>query len=137
MKDFYKNNGYIIVPGSEFLSNEEHESLLKVSDELTNNTTKDSRWQFNLNGTINKLQGAVTFEPQFLKLAKNKRLIEIAQSISNIGSSVDCYISKFFPQEKNGSSTLWHQDNNYFRGSPNDIGSCAVYLTDTNKENVS
>jgi len=135
LKNSYKNNGYIIVPGSEFLSTKEHESLLKVSEELTNNTTKDSRWQFNLNGTINKLQGAVTFEPQFLKLVKNKKLIEIAQSISNIGSSVDCYISKFFPQQKNGSSTLWHQDNNYFNGSPNDIVSCAVYLTDTNKEN--
>jgi hypothetical protein len=44
MKEFYKNNGYLIIPGSEFLSTEEHESLLKVSDELTNNTTKDSRW---------------------------------------------------------------------------------------------
>ena len=135
MIEFYKNNGYVIIPGSEFLSDEEHKSLLKVSEELTNNTTKDSRWQFNSNGTINKLQGAVTFEPQFLKLSKNKRLIEIAQSLSDIGSNVDCYISKFFPQQKNGSSTLWHQDNNYFNGSPNDIISCAVYLTDTNKEN--
>ena len=70
MKEFYKNNGYVIIPGSEFLSTKEHKSLLKVSEELTSNTIKDSRWQFNLNGTINKLQGAVAFEPQFLKLAK-------------------------------------------------------------------
>ena len=75
MIEFYKNNGYVIIPGSEFLSDEEHKSLLKVSEELTNNTTKDSRWQFNSNGTINKLQGAVTFEPQFLKLSKNKRFL--------------------------------------------------------------
>jgi len=27
MEEFYKNNGYIIVPGSEFLSNEEHINL--------------------------------------------------------------------------------------------------------------
>ena len=136
VEEFYKNNGYIIVPGSEFLSNEEHISLLEVSERLTNNIKSDDyRWKYNSNGTINKLEGAVLHEPQFLKLAKNKRLIQIAQSISNLGSSVDCYISKFFPQQKEGSSTLWHQDNYYFKGSPDNIVSCAVYLTDTNKEN--
>ncbi len=135
-EDFYKDNGYVIIPGSEFISPEEHTKLLETSERLMNNVTSNSdRWLFNSNGTVNKLQGAVTYEPQFLNLAKNKKLIEIAQSISNIGPNVDCYISKFFPQQTNGSSTLWHQDNYYFKGSPEDIVSCAVYLTDTNKEN--
>ena len=135
-EDFYNDNGYVIIPGSEFISSEEHTKLLETSERLMNNVTPNSdRWLFNSNGTVNKLQGAVTYEPQFLNLAKNKKLIKIAHSISNIGPNVDCYISKFFPQQTNGSSTLWHQDNYYFKGSPEDIVSCAVYLTDTNKEN--
>ena len=54
---------------------------------------------------------------------------------SVLGDNVDCYISKFFPQQKNGNSTKWHQDNYYFKGSPEDIVSCAIYLTDTTIEN--
>lgn len=135
-KEFYIDNGYVVIPGSEFINSEEHTKLLEASDNLINNVTTDkNRWLYNNNGTVNKLQGAVTVEPRFLNLAKNKVLVKIAQSISNIGSNVDCYISKFFPQQKGGSSTLWHQDNFYFKGSPDNIVSCAVYLTDTNKEN--
>jgi len=135
-KNFYKENGYVIIPGSEFLNKDDHSKLLNVSDKLINNITQgDDNWVYNTNGTVNKLQGAVTVEPEFLKLAKNKRLVEIAQSITEIGSNVDCYISKFFPQQKGGSSTLWHQDNFYFNGSPDNIVSCAIYLTDTNVDN--
>jgi ectoine hydroxylase-related dioxygenase (phytanoyl-CoA dioxygenase family) len=132
-KEFYIENGYVVIPGHEFITEKEHKKLLEVSDKLIN--TDNDNWLYNSNGTINKLQGAVTIVPEFLNLAKNKVLIKFAQSISNIGDNVDCYISKFFPQQKNGNSTKWHQDNYYFKGSPKDIVSCAIYLTDTTIEN--
>lgn len=34
-----------------------------------------------------------------------------------------------------GVSTFMHQDNYYFKGNPNEMVSCAVYLEDTNKNN--
>ena len=97
-KEFYIENGYVVIPGHEFISEKEHKNLLEVSDKLIN--TDNDNWLYHSNGTINKLQGAVTIVPEFLNLAKNKVLIKFAQSISNIGDNVDCYISKFFPQQK-------------------------------------
>ena len=85
---------------------------------------------------MNKIEGACSYEPLFLDLASNKTLIDSAQVLSNIGNDVDVYISKFFPMEPNGGqSTFMHQDNFYFKGNPNEIISCAVYLEDTNKDN--
>lgn len=131
----YKNDGFVVIPGIEFLTVEEHSELLSISKEHTSNIDKIDRWRFNSNGTPNKIEGACDFEPKFLHLAKNPYLVKFAQSISKIGEDVDCYISKFFPQTKGGESTLWHQDNYYFNGNSEDIVSCAIYLTDTSKEN--
>lgn len=132
--DFYKENGYVIIPGKEFITETEHKELLDLSNKFTSDKSID-RWRYNSNGTMNKIEGICDFEPKFLDLAKSPFLIKFAQSISDIGEDVDCYISKFFPQTKGGNSTLWHQDGYYFEGTTGDIVSCAIYLTDTTKEN--
>tara|TARA_R100000005_G_scaffold64826_1_gene33787 strand:- start:1580 stop:2287 length:708 start_codon:yes stop_codon:yes gene_type:complete len=135
--DFYKENGYLIV--KNFLSDTDHKKLLDVSDYYYQKGKggKDTpRFKYNTNGTMNKIEGACSFEPLFLDLASNETLIDTAQVLSNIGNEVDVYISKFFPMEPNGGqSTFMHQDNFYFKGNPNEIISCAVYLEDTNKDN--
>lgn len=133
--NFYNKNGFAIIPGDLFLSKEEHNSLLQVAEKHTNDLENIDRWVFNKNGTPNKIEGACEFEPLFLEVAKKDILVKFAQSVTEIGEDVDCFISKFFPQTKGGESTLWHQDNFYFQGSPKDIVSCAIYLTDTAKEN--
>lgn len=137
MIDFYKENGYVII--KDFLSHTEHKKLLDVSDYYYQKGKggKDTpRFKYNTNGTMNKIEGACSFEPLFLDLASNETLIDTAQVLSNIGNEVDVYISKFFPMEPNGGqSTFMHQDNFYFKGNPNEIISCAVYLQDTDKDN--
>ncbi len=137
LNNFYKDNGYLIV--KDFISEPEHKKLLEVCDYYYQNRKggKDNlRFKYNTNGTMNKIEGACSYEPLFLDLASNKTLIDSAQVLSNIGNDVDVYISKFFPMEPNGGqSTFMHQDNFYFNGNPSEIISCAVYLEDTNKDN--
>ena len=133
----FKDNGYLIV--KDFISESEHKKLLEVCNkhyQSGKGGTKTSRFNYNLNGTMNKIEGACTYEPLFYQLACNKKLVEVAKSLVDIGDEVDVYISKFFPMEPNGGqSTFMHQDNFYFKGNPNEIISCAVYLEDTNKDN--
>ena len=135
LNNFYKDNGYLIV--KDFISEPEHKKLLEVCDYYYQNRKggKDNlRFKYNTNGTMNKIEGACSYEPLFLDLASNKTLIDSAQVLSNIGNDVDVYISKFFPMEPNGGqSTFMHQDNFYFKGNPNEIISCAVYLEDTKR----
>ena len=137
MIDFYKENGYLIL--KNFLSDTDHKKLLDVSNyhyQKGKGGKDNLRFKYNTNGTMNKIEGACSYEPLFLDLASNETLIDTAQVLSNIGKDVDVYISKFFPMEPNGGqSTFMHQDNFYFKGNPNEIISCAVYLEDTNKDN--
>ncbi len=136
-KHFFKQNGYLIV--KDFISTSFHSKLLSVCDkhyQTGKGGTKTSRFNYNSDGTMNKIEGACTYEPLFHQLACNKKLVDTAKLLVDIGNDVDVYISKFFPMEpKGGQSTFMHQDNFYFNGHPDEIISCAVYLEDTNKDN--
>ena len=106
---------------------------------MYNNAQKDkqnSSYAWDDNGQLNKIESACLFNPAFKNLASNPILVQTAKKLLNTSESLDCYISKFFPmQPHTGTSTFMHQDNFYFNGDNKKILSCAVYLTDTNKEN--
>ena len=133
----YEDNGYVII--ENFLTRKsEHDHYLDVAESVYQGSyNQDSvHYEWNDTDNLNKVIGAVDFEPEFLKLASHPKLVETARQILNTKDTIDCYISKFFPMKPQvGVSTFMHQDNYYFRGDPKKIVSCAVYLQDTNKEN--
>tara|TARA_R100000278_G_scaffold29947_1_gene27604 strand:- start:45256 stop:45936 length:681 start_codon:yes stop_codon:yes gene_type:complete len=131
------NKGYIII--QNFLSTEEHQKLLHTCktlyDEATNNKNNE-HYEWDEQGQLNKINYACANNKAFKDLANNDILVYIAKNIIQTQDTLDCYISKFFPmQPKTGTSTFMHQDNYYFQGDNKKILSCAVYLTDTRKEN--
>ena len=134
-------DGYYIV--HDFLSKDEHSHLLDVSRTVyedaqfnKKNGADDPSYAWDDNGQLNKIESACLFHPAFKNLASNPILVQTAKKLLNTSESLDCYISKFFPmQPHTGTSTFMHQDNFYFNGDNKKILSCAVYLTDTNKQN--
>jgi len=121
---------------TNFLTPEEHEYYLDICDHILLNRIQPSyKWALNSNGTINKLHGACETVPAFRKLASHPSLIRQAKSLLPFEEEMDIYISKFFPMQPKAISTLMHQDNYFFRGDPQKILSCAVYLQNTSTEN--
>lgn len=130
--------GYVIV--KDFLSEDELKTLLETSQKhyeySLNLREHEGNYRLNSPTNLNKIEGACDYEPEFLKIAKNKILVDTAKKLINTEETLDVYISKFFPMKpKVGISTFFHQDNFYFGGDPNTIISCALYFQDTNKEN--
>lgn len=130
--------GYVIV--KDFLSKEELNNVLRISQKhyeySLNLNEHEGNYRLNSPTNLNKIEGACSYEPEFLSIAKNKTLVNIAKQLINTKETLDVYISKFFPMKpKVGISTFLHQDNFYFNGDPNTIVSCALYLQNTNKEN--
>ena len=134
----FNDLGYVII--KDFLSKDELDTLLKTSQKhyeySLNLTEHEGNYRLNSPTNLNKIEGACDFEPEFLKIAKNKTLVNTAKQIIDTVEPLDVYISKFFPMKpKVGISTMLHQDNFYFNGDPNAIVSCALYFQNTNKEN--
>jgi len=134
----FNDLGYVII--KDFLSKDELDTLLKTSQKhyeySLNLTEHEGNYRLNSPTNLNKIEGACDFEPEFLKIAKNKTLVNTAKQIIDTVEPLDVYISKFFPMKpKVGISTMIHQDNFYFNGDPNTIVSCALYFQNTNKEN--
>ena len=131
------DNGYIII--DDFISADEHTNLVHVCKNLYNQAMldkNDKHYAWDENGQLNKINYACQNNLSFKALANNPKLVEAAKEIIDTDDTLDCYISKFFPmQPYTGTSTLMHQDNFYFNGDNKKILSCAVYLTDTCKEN--
>jgi ectoine hydroxylase-related dioxygenase (phytanoyl-CoA dioxygenase family) len=130
--------GYVII--KDFLSEDELKDLLKISQKhykySLNLTEHEGNYRLNSPTNLNKIEGACEYEPEFLKIAKNKILVNTAKQLINTEETLDVYISKFFPMKpKVGVSTFLHQDNFYFNGDPDNIISCALYFQNTNKEN--
>ncbi len=125
-------NGYSII--DSFMSKEEHLYALNYCKTKLSYLDKDI--EYDNNGRINKIKNACLNYTPFYNIANNKQLVAYAKKLLNTTDTLDCYISKFFPMEpKGGTSTFLHQDNYYFKGDNSKIVSCAVYLTNTNKEN--
>ena len=130
--------GYVII--KDFLSEDELKDLLKISQKHYKYSLKltehEGNYRLNSPTNLNKIEGACEYEPEFLKIAKNKILVNTAKQLINTEETLDVYISKFFPMKpKVGVSTFLHQDNFYFNGDPDNIISCALYFQNTNKEN--
>ena len=130
--------GYVIV--KDFLSKGELDTLLETSQKhyeySLSLTEHEGNYRLNSPTNLNKIEGACEYEPEFLKIAKNKILVDTAKQLINTEETLDVYISKFFPMKpKVGVSTFLHQDNFYFNGNPDTIVSCALYFQNTNKEN--
>lgn len=122
-----------------FLNKFEHQKYLDTCNRVYNTALKypnNEHYCWYDENHLNKIQAACNFEYEFLELASHPTLISKAQEILDTDEDLDIYISKFFPMMPNGGvSTFMHQDNYYFRGNPNEMVSCAVYLEDTYKEN--
>ena len=131
------DEGYLVI--ENFLSGEEHQELLRVCNSLYNKAQEnknDKYYEWDERGQLNKINYACANNEAFRNLANNDTLVSHAKNIIQTNYTLDCYISKFFPmQPRTGTSTFMHQDNYYFKGDNKKILSCAVYLTDTNKEN--
>jgi ectoine hydroxylase-related dioxygenase (phytanoyl-CoA dioxygenase family) len=130
-------HGYELI--HDFLTKEEHEKYLKTCNRVYNNALQNpnnEHYTWYEDNHLNKIDGAVKFEREFLELASHPILVKRAKEILGIDTNVDIFISKFFPMKPNGGvSTFMHQDNYYFRDNPKKMVSCCVYLQDTYKEN--
>ena len=105
----FNDLGYVII--KDFLSKDELETLLKTSQKhyeySLNLTEHEGNYRLNSPTNLNKIEGACDFEPEFLKIAKNKILVNTAKQLINTVEPLDVYISKFFPMKpKVGISTF-------------------------------
>tara|TARA_B100000768_G_C11254895_1_gene365903 strand:+ start:398 stop:1093 length:696 start_codon:yes stop_codon:yes gene_type:complete len=130
-------NGYEVV--DNFLTEEEHKNYVTICKDVYKKALENPNNEYYSwydEGHLNKINGACNFVKEFLELASNPILVNRAKKILKTENNLDVFISKFFPMKPNGGvSTFMHQDNYYFKGNPNEMVSCAIYLEDTNKEN--
>lgn len=130
-------NGFEVI--QNFISDDEHQRYLDICKEVYNtalDNPNNEYYSWYETGNLNKINGACNFVKEFLELASHPTLVTKAKKILKTEKNLDVFISKFFPMKPNGGvSTFMHQDNYYFKGNPNEMVSCAIYLEDTNKNN--
>ena len=77
--------GYVIV--KDFLSKDELDTLLETSQKhyeySLSLTEHEGNYRLNSPTNLNKIEGACEYEPEFLKIAKNKILVDTAKQLIN------------------------------------------------------
>lgn len=135
--DKFDEFGYVIL--TDFLLSGEYEQLHEECYRLTDlgklRSDNGDGWIMNSQHNPCKLDGAMNRSPVFRRLGRNKNLVEVAQKLLGV-STVDTYISKFFPMlPKIGFSVDWHQDNFYIKSDPKQMISCDVFVHGASKDN--
>ena len=87
-------HGYELI--HDFLTKEEHEKYLKTCNRVYNNALQNpnnEHYTWYEDNHLNKIDGAVKFEREFLELASHPILVKRAKEILGIDTNVDIFIS--------------------------------------------